>query len=666
VLIREMDPNRPDIAQQVSDQALDSGTGSNSNSVQKSGTRATLPARLNELQFEQESSDDEEKERSYRRKKKRWSTGGFKRSHSQSLEGEDTMPELRNEEAVWSTPDGAHIAPSNAQSERRQKDVREGSMHTTSVVMDGPDYWQDFQPYEDNTVNRYFGKDSAEFKNDAGQVLSEGVSRSMEKHLYNDDNVDLPLIIAANRTEGSMFTPGDLPLAKFEGSTKDDQQSITWDRTRTIHHHQTKITQHRAEEHIVTVSDAPPEAGENGSEGFDIVAKGSHVGIDSNQLSLLKLESHSKVGYQPFNTLESMDEGADNNGARLKNEHHPHFVRSHFVDGEDGSSFRDSAYGTLSETASVQGIISLPGVREEMLDILINDEPLRIFADDVLQALDTDAFVSVFKPLLQTFARQLRQEAEAKDQKGAAYVFWYNAAYAARCACEYWSGVENSRMTQLLAQLPEKKMQLDHVLQQIAPRTAPEDAADYDADAGNEWEDQDPEELRGLHLKRLEAFITSSSAFQNLRESLRDWARSSTSTKGTNLDYDIYTTKPLISTARDYCKRVVEHVAGTKLSWWPLSQPEEALEPDYTRVYSQPFCIGSGRRSRCFYDDIPTSLAEKFFPDLTVMRDATRNWYWKAVNRRAVLLKGTTLMRVLCEASGKLIIPRGLDRRLII
>ncbi|KAH8711840.1 hypothetical protein GQ44DRAFT_731073 [Phaeosphaeriaceae sp. PMI808] len=252
----------------------------------------------------------------------------------------------------------------------------------------------------------------------------------------------------------------------------------------------------------------------------------------------------------------------------------------------------------------------------------------------------------MFKTLLQTFAWELRQEAGAKDQRGAAYVFWCNAAYAAKCVYEYWSGVEGSEMSKLLTQLPERKIQLDHVLQQVASRTTFEDASDHDADISNEWEDQKPEEP--VYLKRLEDFITSSSAFQNLRESLRDWARSSTSTKGTNIDYDILFTKTLMSTAQDFCKKAVERAAGTRLTWWPLAEPEKELRPNYTRIYSQPR-IGSGRADRCFYDDIPTSLAENLFPSHTIMRGATLNWRWrcysKAVSPTAVFLRGTTLMQ---------------------
>jgi hypothetical protein len=59
-------------------------------SADKSGTKAEVLARMNELQLEEDTSEDEERERRYQRKKKRWSAGIFKRSHSQSVEGDSS------------------------------------------------------------------------------------------------------------------------------------------------------------------------------------------------------------------------------------------------------------------------------------------------------------------------------------------------------------------------------------------------------------------------------------------------------------------------------------------------------------------------------------------------------------------------------------------------
>ena len=71
---------------------------------------------------------------------------------------------------------------------------------------------------------------------------------------------------------------------------------------------------------------------------------------------------------------------------------------------------------------------------------------------------------------------------------------------------------------------------------------------------------------------------------------------------------------------QDISKKTVERVAGTRLSWWPLSESEEELKEKYTRVYSQPL-TSSSIHNRVFYDDIPTSLAEKLFPELVAARN---------------------------------------------
>jgi hypothetical protein len=60
---------------------------------EKSGSKvgkSEVYERLKELHLEQESSEDEEQERRYRQKKKRWNAGVFKRSHSQSVEGDSS------------------------------------------------------------------------------------------------------------------------------------------------------------------------------------------------------------------------------------------------------------------------------------------------------------------------------------------------------------------------------------------------------------------------------------------------------------------------------------------------------------------------------------------------------------------------------------------------
>jgi hypothetical protein len=128
-------------------------------------------------------------------------------------------------------------------------------------------------------------------------------------------------------------------------------------------------------------------------------------------------------------------------------------------DGDGNDSTRDSGYGTMSGTASVHAALSLPGVREEMLDMLINDKSLRTSAEKALKSVETNVFVKTFQGMLRTFAQEFRVEAEQQEFKGAAYVFWFYAAYAATGARQYWGGTEeSSAMTEMLAQLPERKI----------------------------------------------------------------------------------------------------------------------------------------------------------------------------------------------------------------
>lgn len=207
----------------------------------------------------------------------------------------------------------------------------------------------------------------------------------------------------------------------------------------------------------------------------------------------------------------------------------------------------------------------------------------------------------------------------------------------------------------MLAQLPERKIELDFALQNFAQRIGPEGGVDDDDGINDEWGDSDPEELQHLvHLKRLEGFITNSIAFQNLQHNLRNL-----STQSSNHNAEqarsycrfVFTRSPVVA-IQDLCKTTVERLAGTRLSWWPLSEPEETLKANYTRVYSQPL-IDSSCRTQRFYDDIPTSLAEKLFHGLAVARSMATGTRWEILQHEAVYLEGTTLMRLLCNVNSE-------------
>lgn len=84
--------------------------------------------RLKELHLEQESSDDEEQERRYRQKKKRWSAGVFKRSHSQSVEGDSSYS------------DNDPLDDVNPQARRLRRRVRGPCDRRMSLIFQDPGY----------------------------------------------------------------------------------------------------------------------------------------------------------------------------------------------------------------------------------------------------------------------------------------------------------------------------------------------------------------------------------------------------------------------------------------------------------------------------------------------------------------------------------------------
>ncbi|KAH3919885.1 hypothetical protein HBI56_032260 [Parastagonospora nodorum] len=84
--------------------------------------------RLKELDLDQDSSDEEEQERRYRQKKKRWSAGVFKRSHSQSVEGDSS----------YSDNDPAD--DNNIQARRLRRRVRGAFDRRGSLIFQDPGY----------------------------------------------------------------------------------------------------------------------------------------------------------------------------------------------------------------------------------------------------------------------------------------------------------------------------------------------------------------------------------------------------------------------------------------------------------------------------------------------------------------------------------------------
>lgn len=107
-------------------------------------------------------------------------------------------------------------------------------------------------------------------------------------------------------------------------------------------------------------------------------------------------------------------------------------------------------------------------------------------------------------------------------------------------------------------------------------------------------------------LREIEHFLVSSQAFLTLRKEFRQWLRldegeegeegeeddSCTASAGSlDVEYDLCLSLNLFSGMTNMLKRTVEHIASCRLSWWPLSQPENESKIGYIRVYSMPSVI---------------------------------------------------------------------------
>ncbi|KAH8689232.1 hypothetical protein GQ44DRAFT_261337 [Phaeosphaeriaceae sp. PMI808] len=90
--------------------------------------RNEVNERLKEFHLEQESSDEEEQLRRYRQKKKRWSAGVFKRSHSQSVEGDSSYS------------DNDLLDDINPQARRLRRRVRGPCDRRGSLIFQDPGY----------------------------------------------------------------------------------------------------------------------------------------------------------------------------------------------------------------------------------------------------------------------------------------------------------------------------------------------------------------------------------------------------------------------------------------------------------------------------------------------------------------------------------------------
>lgn len=258
----------------------------------------------------------------------------------------------------------------------------------------------------------------------------------------------------------------------------------------------------------------------------------------------------------------------------------------------DWKRHESTIYPKIAEWSEVIERVLQNSVVLSDLDVLVKDDSLRQFGQNAIEVLSAESFVTLFKNLLRSCSHEFRQEAKQKEQRSAAYVFCDPATYAAQSVCEYWRGMEEPGWTKILAQLPVKEMELDNALQHVARHIGPEDEVDDNDGINEAWGDSDPEEMQ--HLTRLEYLIANSNAFRNLQRSLQNsTTQDRHNAEQMRSDCRFTFTRSSVTAIQDLCKKTVEYLAGTRLSWWPLSEPDQDLKANYTRVYSQPWTDSS-------------------------------------------------------------------------
>jgi hypothetical protein len=98
------------------------------------------------------------------------------------------------------------------------------------------------------------------------------------------------------------------------------------------------------------------------------------------------------------------------------------------------------------------------------------------------------------------------------------------------------------------------------------------------AATGSEYTSDIPESL--VYAQEL---ASSSRPAANLEETFHSssiQARRIKESELPNLDYDIIFRRGFILLLPDMCKIAIKYLAGCRLSWWPLAEPEDPLRPN--------------------------------------------------------------------------------------
>ena len=203
------------------------------------------------------------------------------------------------------------------------------------------------------------------------------------------------------------------------------------------------------------------------------------------------------------------------------------------LDGCDIESFKDSAYGTASETSEITIFSRIPEARECLLNTLVNDRELRTLFSSVSGQVSRGDFQGRLQAMLTQLSRDLRKDAQTRAEHSVAYLAQTSSGFLENSISSiFFDGPSDiaAAIDALQEQLPQKRELLERLLttQDIwtsSIKTASDDMELREEIAAEEAHITTEEEhvVNLPRLSRLEEFITESRALQNLRDNVGRW-----------------------------------------------------------------------------------------------------------------------------------------------
>lgn len=244
----------------------------------------------------------------------------------------------------------------------------------------------------------------------------------------------------------------------------------------------------------------------------------------------------------------------------------------------------------------------------QLADLLRNDDEMAVLYPKATSKLGSSRFQRNFTRFLKQFSKNLDKEATNELQRHVVGIIRHYAQRTAHEVAEKFQprGLDDA-MSRPGGEEITKKSEVNewitsHNWLQNPPRSGleglendrkPDDeASPKDDGLFDESDSSASSEIDGYSirsLREIEHFLVSSQAFLTLRKEFRQWLRldegeegeegeeddSCTASAGSlDVEYDLCLSLNLFSGMTNMLKRMVEHIASCRLSWWPLTAGE--------------------------------------------------------------------------------------------